>query len=497
VVVPGACATLGPALVRRLTRYEYNNTVNALLRDTTAPAQTFPPEPSTNGYDTDSTASAPSRILIDGYHGAANGLAEHVVTDLNGLLGCAPEAPGCISSFIQGFGTKAYRHTLSTTEVQNFQTFYDTQRATFDAPTSVRMLLEVFLQSPKFLYRSADGADAFDTASRLSYTLWGSMPDDALLAAARGGQLATKAQVGAEASRLMADPKAKLQLSHFQTQWLGLDVLAVAQRDAATFPEYTQEMSGFYQQEMSAFWNDVVWNGPGDVKTLLTAPYSFMNQKLAAIYGIAGVTGDTFQKVTLDPTQRMGLLTQAGLLVRMTPANRSNPVTRGKLIRTRFMCETLPDPPASVNRVEPAGEPGQTTRERFAAHEATPSCAACHALIDGIGFGFENYDAIGKWRTTENGKPIDASGQIVSDTGSIPFVGAVELANLLATNPKTGDCLAKQWFTFALGRSARPEDSCVLKDLGAVLSSQGLGVRDLVLTHATSDAFAAPGYSLP
>jgi hypothetical protein len=355
------------------------------------------------------------------------------------------------------------------------------------------------LQSPQFMYRVEQGAALdearnlarptdYEMASRLSFLLWGAAPDAALLDAASRGELNTKQQIAAQATRLLADPRAKDVVRHFHSlllQIAGLDGLV---RNADYYPSFTPGLGALYRRETEAFVDEVVWNDDGRLGTLFTAPYTFLNQRLAAVYGIPGITGDDLRKVPLDPTRRAGLLTQPSILSMTTPGSRTDPVVRGKWVFTKLMCGTVADPPPDVP-VLPEPQPGLSVRDRLAQHRASPACQGCHQLMDPIGFGFERYDGMGQWRDTDNDLPIDSSGEIATGDVAGPFNGAVELGQKLAQSKDVQGCFVGAWLTFAYGRAETPDDACTRASLETAFEQSGGRVPDLLAALTQTDAF--------
>jgi hypothetical protein len=241
--------------------------------------------------------------------------------------------------------------------------------------------------------------------------------------------------------------------------------------------------------ETARFSDHVIRSGDGLLDTLFTAPFSFIDAPLASLYGVTLPQGhDPTQPFQLDPTQRSGILTQAGVLAIHSHANQSSPVRRGKFVRENLFCQPLSPPPPDADTTPPEPDPNASTRERFEQHRADPQCAGCHGLIDPLGFGFENYDGIGNFRATEAGRPIDASGEITATDVDGAFVGAAELATKLATSPQVRACLAQHWFNYALGRTKSDADVCSLNAMTEKFAESN-NIRDLLLALVTTDAF--------
>ncbi len=499
------CTTLepGPSFVRRLNRFEYNNTVRDLLGDTTAPADDFPTEERRNGFDNDATALQLSPALVEQYLDAAERLATKAVANLAALLSCDPAKTGddaCAKAFIADFAAKAFRQPLSADEETRLLGVFDAGRTSADFKTGIQLVIETVLQSPRFLYRVEFGVPpgmgehvvhltSWEMASRLSYLLWQSMPDDQLRAAAEQDQLLSKDAIAAQVDRMILDPKARAVVAHFNDLWLKIDQFDSIEKDASIFSTFTPDLVPLMTEETRRFLDYLIWDGEGDVGSLFTAPYSFMNAKLASYYGVTGPTGTSFAKVDTTSSGRAGLLTQGGPLSYLAKANQTAPVQRGKFVREQLFGAALPPPPPNIMIKPPDLSPTLSTRERFAAHRSEASCAACHQLMDPIGLALENYDGAGRYRTTENGKPIDVSGEIVGTDVAGTFEGAAGLAQKLAASAEVKTFISRSWFRYAYGRTETASDACTLAALDQAFGSSGYKFRDLVVALTRTDAF--------
>jgi hypothetical protein len=501
------CATPSPgaAPIRRLTRFEYNNTVRDLLNDTTKPGDRLPPELKGNGFSNDAASLTTSRVLVDAYREVAVTLSRQATQDpaaLAKLTTCDVAAQGeeaCARAFISDFGRKAFRRPLSDAESTAFYGVYVAGKEATTHADGLKAVIEMALQSPQFLYRVELGTPlagqavarptSAEMAARLSYLLWGSMPDARLLDVAAQSQLETAEQVRTQAELMLQDPKARDVVRYFTSTLYGIGGLDGLERNADLFPTFTPSLGPLFRQETERFIEDVVWNGAGDFATLFNSPATFVNGPLAAFYGLAGVTGDAFVKVDRDPTRRLGILSHASILASTTPGSRNNPVVRGKFIFEELFCGHVPSPPVGLNVTEPPADPTRTTRERFTVHRDMDACRGCHSMLDPIGFGLENFDGVGLWRDTENGKPIDASGEIPEVDVAGPFLGPVELAQKVASSQDARDCFAQKWLSFAYGRVPGEQDSCSLSQLETAFRESGGNVKALLLAATQTDAF--------
>lgn len=501
----GSCAEdeVGLGHLRRLTAAQYRNTVRDLLGVSGGAAE-FSPDERVGPFESNITASVHD-LQAEQYMAAGEAIAAQAVLDLGTLLPCDPERLGeteCVRRFIEEIAPRAYRRPLLSNEVERLQQVFEVGRAEGDLADGVRLVIQALLQSPRFLYinelGTADGGDSsvvrltdYELASRLSYFLWQTMPDDELFAAAGSGELATEAGLAAEVDRMLADPRAREGLASFHLQWLGVDAVGEVQKDPEVYPEFTADLAATMREETAAFASAVVLDADGTLATLLTADWTHSdNPELLALYGATLPEGHSAgAPVPLPPGQRAGLLTQASVLSVHAHANQTSPVHRGKLVRENLLCQLIPPPPPNVDDTPPSPDPNATTRERFEQHRADPACAACHDLIDGLGFGFEHYDGIGAWRERDGAGAVDARGWILGTDVDGAFDGVGELAAKLAASDVVGRCLSKQWFRFAHGRAETREDACTIEAVDAAFAESGRDVKVLIRALVLSDAF--------
>ena len=503
-------------VVRRLGLGEYDNILADLLGDTTAPAED-PAQPwgddppSTSGF---AAPTATQDQLVRNFATAANAVV--ATARAAGRLGipCTNPAPAaeaaCATDFITTFGLKAFRRPLEADEVADAQALFDTVRglgAGFDA--SVAAVAEGMLQSASFLYhweigptKPTIGPDGlvpltpWQIASRLASNLWNGQPDDRLLQAAETGGLSTPTGVAAEAARLIADPKHARTLLDFHQQWL----LDVGSHQAGLpfinpIGVLTQGAVSALSTELASFLTSVYATGDGTLAALLTAPRAFVNPDLAAIYGVPAPT-TAFGWVMLDPTERGGLFTQVAFLASFS-LGVAAPVYRGLSVYSKLLCGRVP-PPSSMGASFDQGS--LTTRQLLEEHAR---CAVgCHTLFDPPGLAFENYDGIGRFRTTDNGQPVDATGTFVTPLGStLTFANAIDLTRQLAALPETAVCTERQWTRYLFGRMEDPADLGSLeRAYQKAAATPGFSLRDMLTSLVASKAYLwrrpAPGESL-
>jgi len=504
-------ATVGPSPIRRLGQLELTQTVRALLPGLPAgfdAGKDLPPDNAIAlSFAVPGTVSdVEVNRFMDLGEAAVAALGDH----LPGAQPCSGDETACARAFVESFGKRAFRRPVNPLEVDDLLALYGKLRTDpdlqYDLKGALGVLVEAILQSPGFLYRWERGLqpplgdgklvkyDNYEVASRLSYFLWSSMPDDALLAAADAGQLAKPDEVAAQAQRLLADPRADLVLSDFASQWLELTPLPSLVKDAGAFPSFTPELRLAMQSETLAFTLDVL-RGPAPTFTsLLTANYTIVQPALASYYGVAA---DASGRADLSGTGRLGLLTQASVMSVKGNSYRTSPVKRGKFVQNRLLCSSVPPPPANVVPDLPAPDPSKSVREQMAEHRTNPSCAACHNSMDALGFAFEHFDGAGKFRDQDGTQAIDASGSVSLDGADVTFKDAADLAKLLAASPEAQRCFTRQWLRYALDRFEQDADGAAAQYLADDFVASGLNTRqllvDLTRTLPFSHRAPAPG----
>lgn len=500
----------GDSVIRRLNRTEFRNTVRALLGHDGDPAAGLGPDPVTFGFDNNAEALAVTTPQAGEYLLAAEQLAQYATTDarLPALLGCdatiltaAPATQtACVTAWLPTFGRRAYRRPLTAAESSALLATY-ARGADESFVDGVQMLLTRVLLSPDFMYRVELGAPvpgdsevvrltSWELASRLSYLLWQSMPDDELLDAADSGQLETPAQIAAQVDRLLADPRARATTRDYFRQLLGLDGLANYSK-----ADQPSSLAPLLRAETEAFVDHVVWDGEGTLRELLSASYTFIPFELGNLYAVPlnafppGALPGELHRVELDPAQRAGVLTHASLMSILATPTSSRPIARGKFVRETLLCAAVPPPPPGVNATPPPPDPAATTRKQYEQHASDPACSGCHATFDGLGFAFEHYDADGRYRVTDNGFPVDASGTVPDlDLGG-PFADAVELSLRLADHELALQCASKQMLRFGYGRVEGPSDQCTVDQLAADFIAADGDIKSLLKALTTTEAF--------
>jgi hypothetical protein len=509
-----------PLMVRRLTHSQYDHTVRDLLGDQIQPASSFPKEDFIGGFKNQMEGQSVSPLLAEAYSNAAERLARAAFRggDQRGLIPGEPQSPtdaALAERFVRQFGLKVFRRPLSGREVQVYRDLFLSEASrSQDFHSGATIVVEAMLQSPHFLFRAERGGEnaQYEVASRLSYFLWDTMPDGELLAAAERGQLATREQVEAAARRMLDDPRAKSSLEEFLAQWMRFDRVLGATRDRRRFRDFNSETAAAMVEETRQLFNHLVWNDLNFME-FFTADYTFVSSDLARLYGLPTPAGE-FAKVSYPhDSGRSGVLGHGSFLVLTSKPAETSPTARGLFVRNHFLGHEVPPPPAGVNTVLPAVTENTplTNRQRLDVHLNSEACANCHRLIDPIGLGLEQYNAIGVFqekfqlqfgsrRGGDNGgrQPttvtldLDTSGFIQGIENS-EFKTPKELGRLLAESPACQRCIVKQLFRYALGRAETPQDQPVLEALLVQFRDGGFRFRELVVALVTSDSFLQRG----
>lgn len=496
--------------LRMLTRAELNATLSLIFEQEFGlslgqlrAADVLPGEsPDLSGF---LSVGEVTEVNVLRYMDAASSVAASVAPSLATLMNCdiatATDEAACVSKFVSVFGELLYRRPLSIEEVAEHVTFFQHERTVLgaDATSAALQLLKAMLQAPFFLYRWEEGwkvadrsggaarLNAYQVASRLAFFLWGSGPDRALLTQARSGLLDKNEQVISTARAMLDSPRAQQALDSFHSQWLGLSSLDTLFKDEARFPEWNEDLRASMQQEVKTFTRQVLLDGDATVSSLLGAPYSFLNESLANLYGVPGIKGPELRRVDLNPAQRAGLLTMPAILAAAAEPSVANPFKRGKLILEKLLCRQLEPPPNVPALPVPDPKNPQPEREVLEALTSGAPCVTCHTLINPLGFGLGNFDALGKFQTQDElGFPIDATG--VLPTGET-FSNPSELAAALSRSEEVRSCVAKQWFRFGFGRAETSSDAFSLNSAYDSFSAANFNIKELLAALVGTRSF--------
>lgn len=408
---------------------------------------------------------------------------------------------------VERFARRAFRRPVTPGELARLVKFVDLAQQNGDPfERGIQVAVEAILVSPQFLFRveldqrppqrrrgessppppPPVPINEFELASRLSYFLWSSMPDDELYHLALNNKLREGNTLEKQVARMLRDPKARALVDNFADQWLQIRNLKTVNPDKARFPTFDENLRTAMQTETELFFEWIIKNDR-PVLDLIDADYTFVNERLAKHYGLPNVTGDGFRKVSLKGTPRGGILTQASILTVTSNPTRTSPVKRGKWILEQILGTPPPPPPGDVPELDKDTKLTGTLRQKMEQHRVNPACASCHAKMDPIGFGFENFDAIGSWRDKDGDQAVDASGELPNGQ---TFRGPVELKNLFKKRDKDFvRCLAEKMLTYALGRGVEYYDACAIDAIVDGTVNQDYRFSRLVLEIVKSEPF--------
>ena len=495
-----------PGLLRRLTRNQFRNAV----RDV------FAYDVSINDLDADSFTANFASIGaatvvtsdrgVEQYSTAIENAVNAVFADATKrgqFIGCTPTGQSndtCVRGFIQKLGLRAWRRPLDSAELDRFVALAASASTTLGSATEgARWATVALFTSPSFLYRPELGASSggalrlsgYEMASRLSFLVWNSLPDQMLMDQATGGMLATADGIRTAATRMLNTAAGRESVGGFAEEYMRLDRIATQAKDPALFPEYGTNLQTAMVRDIRDTWASLAFDDQASFYDLFTTTKVVVNADLARLYGIdaTGLTATTFQTKSLPAGgTRSGVLTKAGLLSEFANQQSGSPTLRGKFIREALMCLEIPPPPPGVNTAvvdQPTNVP-MTRRQKLEVHIINDGCAACHKYMDPLGFPLENFDAVGKYRTTDNGLPVDASGSF----DSVPVADANDLGVAASQSVTVAQCLVRKYYAYAVGHAERDVDGSALNTLATAFKASGFKMRDLILAVVTNDAFS-------
>lgn len=498
-----------PARLRRLTRDQYLRTVADLFGPEVVVVGPLEPDTALDGLLAVGAASVTiSPRGVELYEDAAFAIAEQVVADPGpARLTCVPLDVfdvACTREALRNLGRRVWRRPLTDEELARLVGItVRAQVALGDPGQGLAFGIAALLQAPDFLFRveageaAPDGArySDFEMASRLAYFLWNTTPDDTLLDAAAAGRLTDDAALRQVVLEMIADPRARQGVRAFFSDYLGLAALDHIIKDPQIFTRFSPDLGAMAREETLRTIELLVFDERADFRALLTGRKTVVNRKLAALYGIEAPAAEGFGVVELPPhSPRVGLLGHASVLALHSHPVSSSATLRGLFIRETLLCGEIPPPPANVDTSLPEPDPTRPTlRERVAIHMTDPGCAGCHQAMDPIGLALENFDGIGRYRETENGAVIDASGTL----DGVPFDGPVQLAARIANHPDLARCLTERLFAYATGHAPTAGEGDEVERIAAEFAADGFRVQHLLAAIATSPAFRRVGEEDP
>ena len=478
-------------MARRLSRTELSNVVRDVLGDDTGTAATYLADDEYRPFDNDYTVQRASSALIESLEALAGDIARRAVSPENRgkVVPCTPTGPDdavCLRTFIETVGRRLYRRPLSEEQVTAYLTLqsYATEvnpEVAHDFYTAADLVLRSMLQDPEVLYRIETGSstgepgifrlDSHEVASRLSFLLWGTGPDDALLDEAQAGGLLDAASRSAAATRLLTDARARVQLQRFHSMWLGYRAVPAS-----------AELTSAFSMETNKLIDKVLFDQPSSYFDLFTSSQTYVNDLLATQYGLPAPAGGEGW-VSYANDERAGILSHGSVLAGFSKFSDTSPTQRGIFVQTRLLCNKVAPPPANVDVDAPpmGADEAACKLDRYDAHRTLASCAACHAQLDPIGYGLENYDIGGRYRTHDDGN----EACVLPGVGELPgygtFSGPGQLASRLIESGELEQCFTQHVMSYAVGREIRPEEETAM---GALLASFKAGGYDLQQTLA-------------
>jgi hypothetical protein len=506
-----------PSRLRRLTSVEYKNSVVDLLGAGTLVTTELERDTALNNLTAIGASSlALSAPVTEQFETSALALSDALVKDTvrrQAVVECAPSGPSdetCLRTFLTTFGRRVFRRPLTPEEVELYAGVGVTAMTTLsDFWGGVRYTLAGLLQSPSFLYRSefglADAAapdrrrlDGYELATRLSFLLWATTPDNELLDAAAAGTLSTPEGLAGQMARLLGSQRSSEAIVNVLSEMLRLAEVDNLVQLPEAYPQAASPTLGTSMRgETQAFLRGVLLDGDGDYRQLFTSTRTFLNAELAGVYGVAGISGTSLVSTELPPSgPRAGYLGHGSFLALNAKTTDTSPTFRGKFIIETLLCSAIEPPPNDVVTELPDKDPSQTKRDQLAVHQSVGTCAGCHSIMDPMGLALEHFDGIGAYRETDRGLVIDVSGEYEG----VAFDGARELGEALANRivtpegiPEVADCLVRNLYRAATGHLELAGDEPVVRRLGAAFSVRGFRVKDVLGDLVASEGFQFVG----
>ncbi len=507
--------TLPVQPLRRLSSTQYHNVISDLFGPALAgplrAGSLFPPTVVTAGFSADADQNTVNTRQSNAIEDEAERIAQTIIASpepwLRALVPCTLGSPiadaeidACIDQFVTTFGSRAYRRPIDAAEAALARRVFTEVRATQTATQAWASVVQFFVQAPALLYRVERGTQTappgkpalvtltpHELASRLSFLLTDSGPDEELRRAADAGELASAEQVEAQARRLMSSPRFYEVLAAFHNDWMHLHEAGI--KDPTVVPGYSAQVMASMNREAGELVRHVVDEGDGSLRSLLLAAEFPVDSVLAAYYGVPAPASGQWHRVPMPG--RLGILQLGGVQAALSGATTSSPIHRGNFFRSAVLCEPQLVFPANVDISTPLEATAHlpTARERLAPLLSNSQCSGCHRQMNPLGLAFENFDAGGRWRDQENGTTIDASGEFDLGAGRVSFTGPADLAARLADSRKVQDCYALQWYRAGNGRTEVAEDTCSVTTLRELVAETGGDLRELLVALTQTDAF--------
>ncbi len=494
-----------PGLLRRLTRAQFRNAIRGITGVEVDVQQLEADSHSGDFASVGASSVVTSNLGAEQYLTAVEEAVAELFSDASratSFLGCTPEPQesSCFRSFFERVGRQAWRRPLSAEELDQLVGVAQNAEVELESPLEAAQWGTVaLLASPNFLYRTELGTIegesrrivGYEMASRLAFLLWNTLPDEELLEAAESGALSTKEDVVAAATRMLDAPSGREAVAAFADEYMRLDRINGQAKDEELYPDFGPALKEAMAVDMRETWSIVAFDEDQSVLNLLSTRTVVANPELARLYGLddSGMSPGSFEQFTLpEDASRAGILSKAGFLAQFANQVEGSPTLRGKFIQEALLCTTVPPPPGAIalELPEPLPEKPTTKRERLGLHNTQPACARCHTLMDPLGFPLEQFDAIGRFRTTELGLQIDATGDFLGTAVD----DAKQLGEVMSGSEEIAGCIARKYYSFAIGRGELATDEGTLSEISSSFEESGHRFRHLILEVVGSDAFA-------
>lgn len=492
--------------IHRLNNTEYDNTMSDLLGVESEAGAAFIDDEKLFGFDNIAAAFGMSDARFEEYFNAADALVEQAFESDSArekILVCTPESDSdlaCAEEILEAFTLRAFRRPATTAELERLlEVVVAAGELGEDLTGALKNALKAILSSASFLYRIELDPDpgssephplsAYELGSRLSYLVWSTMPDEELFELAESRELTSDEVLSEQVDRLLADERSARFIESFGGQWLGLRKLESHQVDSSEYPDWNESLRAAMVAEGLAYFEEFV-RGDGDFSEFFTTDVNFVNPELAELYGFSRPDGEELVRVKDTSDERRGFLGLASFLTLTSFSKRTAPTLRGNWVLENLLCTAIPPPPAAVPELDSGDDEAlasDNVRERLEAHRSDPGCAGCHALLDPIGLGLENFDAIGKYRRTYS------DGEVVNAAGTLPtgeeFDGLLELSDILADDERLTDCAVQKLMTYALSREIVASDATYRSEIKNAWTADGLGLAALLRRIVLHESF--------
>lgn len=483
--------------IRRLSVVEYKNTLRDLFPNITLPQFDLAADEKSDGFTDFVSLQQPASLLVEKYFNASRDLASSLTDDqITQLVGCS-SGTDCATAWITSFGQKAFRRPLTSDEQAEYLALFQSGPGASDFPLAVKLSIVAMLESPYFLYRPEVGAldgdgqptenlSDYEIASRLSYLVWGTMPDDELMQSAAGGMLTSSDEVKSQLSRMLDDPKARDGIGHFMLEWLRLDKVLSVQKLAED--NWDDAFRAEVSESGLRFAFDEVFAKGGTAQDLMTSTKYPLSKRMQDLLSLSG--GDDWATVEMPAAERSGILTHPEFLAAHGYGGYPSPVLRGVFVMDRILCSPPQPPPGNV-AINLPGPPDPdapaTNRTGYTKATSGEVCQGCHKTINGFGFAFENYDTLGRYRTQDAGFEVDATGSVAG----FDFDNAVDLAHQIADSDAYKSCVVKKWLAYATGGSALATDKTLNADVLSAFEADKFSLKSVVVALGTHERFSS------